>query len=258
MAKASLPSLAFRMDRRVRNLLDGLHASWRLGEGDRFVDLKPYERGDPLRRIDWRYAGRTDRLAVRRFEQTRHLRAVVLYDQSASMMTPMADGGRLELIEELTSALRWVAHSGGDTLDMLPLDWDKLPQTLSLLDRRQFDLLIVLSDFWEPTAKTASLWNFCRNGGSRWHTRALGLLNPGEREVDLPLGIRLHDPDHKSAAYLADSDQQSALARKVREHIAMVSEQAQRGYCRLGWITGHDVLPGIMFLIDPLRYPLAF
>ncbi|MBI1336637.1 MAG: DUF58 domain-containing protein [Phycisphaera sp.] len=80
-----LDRLAFGGAQRVPNLMPGEHPSRRVGRGQVFADHRPYVPGDDLRTIDWKALGRTDRLFVKRQEQTSQQRVHLLLDASASM-----------------------------------------------------------------------------------------------------------------------------------------------------------------------------
>ena len=65
--------------RRTRSLL-GDYPSRRKGIGTEFTDIREYEVGDPMRRINWKASARKDTLMVNEYESERTGDAVILLD----------------------------------------------------------------------------------------------------------------------------------------------------------------------------------
>jgi uncharacterized protein (DUF58 family) len=72
----------------VEGFILGLHKSPFHGFSVEFAEHRLYNPGDPLRHIDWRVYGRTDRLFVKRFEEETNLRCCLVLDTSSSMQFP--------------------------------------------------------------------------------------------------------------------------------------------------------------------------
>ena len=69
----------------VESALAGQHRSIRRGLSVEFAGHRQYIPGDDLRRLDWRVWSKTDRLAVRIYEEETHLQATLVVDCSGSM-----------------------------------------------------------------------------------------------------------------------------------------------------------------------------
>jgi uncharacterized protein (DUF58 family) len=82
---AALPTLPLRSRYLASSFLAGRHRSPWKGQSVDFVESRAYQQGDELRRIDWRYFARTDRLTVRLFEHDSQLRIYLVLDTSTSM-----------------------------------------------------------------------------------------------------------------------------------------------------------------------------
>lgn len=82
---AALPTLPLRSRYLASGFLAGRHRSPWKGQSVDFVESRAYQQGDELRRIDWRYFARTDRLTVRVFEHDSQLRIYLVLDTSKSM-----------------------------------------------------------------------------------------------------------------------------------------------------------------------------
>lgn len=72
----------------VEGFIIGLHKSPFHGFSVEFAEHRLYNQGDPLRHIDWRVYGRTDRLFIKRFEEETNLRCCLVLDTSSSMLYP--------------------------------------------------------------------------------------------------------------------------------------------------------------------------
>ena len=77
----------------VEGFIIGLHKSPFHGFSVEFAEHRLYNPGDPLRHIDWRVYGRTDKLFVKRFEEETNLRCCIMLDTSSSMHFPK-DGNK--------------------------------------------------------------------------------------------------------------------------------------------------------------------
>lgn len=72
----------------VEGFIIGLHKSPFHGFSVEFAEHRLYNQGDPMRHIDWRVFGRTDKLFIKRFEEETNLRCCLVIDTSSSMQFP--------------------------------------------------------------------------------------------------------------------------------------------------------------------------
>lgn len=72
----------------VEGFIIGLHKSPFHGFSVEFAEHRTYNQGDPLRHIDWRVYGRTEKLFIKRFEEETNLRCALVLDTSSSMHFP--------------------------------------------------------------------------------------------------------------------------------------------------------------------------
>src|SRR6476660_5350038 len=72
----------------VEGFIIGLHKSPFHGFSVEFAEHRLYNQGDPMRHIDWRVYGRTDRMYLKKFEEETNLRCCLLLDTSSSMYFP--------------------------------------------------------------------------------------------------------------------------------------------------------------------------
>src|SRR5690242_17688661 len=91
LAAASLRALDLAIGRRLDGMLAGDYRSSFLGIGTEFHQVRPYEPGDDVRRIDWNVSARTAEPHVRVELADRVLATWIVLDNSASMAFGTAD-----------------------------------------------------------------------------------------------------------------------------------------------------------------------
>lgn len=69
----------------VEGFITGLHQSPYHGFSAEFAEHRQYMSGDPLRYLDWKVYGRSDRMYIKRFEEETNLKAHIILDTSGSM-----------------------------------------------------------------------------------------------------------------------------------------------------------------------------
>jgi uncharacterized protein (DUF58 family) len=114
-----LRSLDVAVRRRVDSLLAGDHRSARLGIGTELAQVRRYEPGDDVRRIDWNVTARTGEAHVRVDLAERALTTWLLLDTSPSMTFGTADRRKADVAEGVALALGHVATRRGNRLGLL-------------------------------------------------------------------------------------------------------------------------------------------
>ena len=117
-----------RMDVRARSVVEGfvagLHKSPYKGFSVEFAEHRPYMPGDPLKTIDWKVYGKSDRFYVKEFEEETNLRAYLVLDGSASMGFASGDVSKFDYSRYLAAALSWLMIRQQDSVGMLLFDAD--------------------------------------------------------------------------------------------------------------------------------------
>ena len=129
MPDALLRALDITIGRRVDSLLAGDYRATILGEGTEFAQLRPYEVGDDVRRIEWNVTARTGQAHVRVHLAERVLVTWLLLDTSPSMGFGTADRRKADVAEGVALALGHVATRRGNRLGAITFG-DAAPQTL--------------------------------------------------------------------------------------------------------------------------------
>lgn len=110
-ALSKLPSLELRARAIAEGLLSGERRARRLGGSAEFAEHRPYAPGDPLRDVDWRLYGRSDKHYIRRREEERHLLVQLVVDASGSMSYGGAKS-KLRFAATLAAGMAYLAARG--------------------------------------------------------------------------------------------------------------------------------------------------
>lgn len=82
-------NLEFLARQIVEGFIVGLHKSPFHGFSVEFAEHRLYNTGEPIRHIDWKLYGRTEKLFVKRYEEETNLRCQIVIDNSSSMLFPV-------------------------------------------------------------------------------------------------------------------------------------------------------------------------
>ena len=126
---ALLRALDLMIGRRVEGLLAGDHRSSQLGAGSELAQVRPYEPGDDVRRIDWNVTARTRVPHVRVDLAERVLTTWLVLDVSPSMTFGTADRRKADVAEGVALAVGHVSTRRGNRLGVVTFGGDR-PQTL--------------------------------------------------------------------------------------------------------------------------------
>ena len=117
--EALLRALDLTVGRRIRGLLPGEYRAHDLGGGTELAQVRPYEPGDDVRRMDWNVTARTTVPHVRVHVPERALTAWLLLDVSPSMTFGTADRRKADVAEGVAVAMGHLATQRGNRLGIL-------------------------------------------------------------------------------------------------------------------------------------------
>jgi uncharacterized protein (DUF58 family) len=117
--EALLRALDLTVGRRIRGLLPGEFRAHDLGGGTELAQVRPYEPGDDVRRIDWNVTARTTVPHVRIHVPERALTAWLLLDVSPSMTFGTADRRKADVAEGVAVAIGHLATQRGNRLGIV-------------------------------------------------------------------------------------------------------------------------------------------
>jgi uncharacterized protein (DUF58 family) len=204
----------------------GMHGSQNRGGGLEFAQYRAYERGDDLRRIDWKLYGRSDKFFVRDAERESPVNVWILIDASASMaQVDQARPGwsRFDAARRLAASLMEIALQQGDRFGVVvegeqgplvlapndgPRHRDRVRLALAPLAAGGVaqwerdvvlygerlgvhDLVILLSDGFDEGCIAAAE----RLAASGRDVAMIRILTADERDFPFDGGYRFHDPE---------------------------------------------------------------
>ena len=117
--EALLRALDLTVGRRIRGLVPGEYRAHDLGGGTELAQVRPYEPGDDVRRIDWNVTARTTIPHVRVHVPERALTAWLLLDVSPSMTFGTADRRKADVAEGVAVAIGHLATQRGNRLGIV-------------------------------------------------------------------------------------------------------------------------------------------
>jgi uncharacterized protein (DUF58 family) len=129
MPEALLRALDVSIGRRVQGLLAGDYRSILHGDGSELAQVRPYEIGDDVRRIEWNVTARTGEPHVRVNLAERVLVTWLVLDTSPSMQFGTADRRKADVAEGVAVGVGHIATRRGNRLGVVTFG-DSHPQVL--------------------------------------------------------------------------------------------------------------------------------
>ena len=112
--RAAIRRLQITANRELAGLLAGACRSRFRGQGMEFSDLRPYQPGDDIRRIDWSATARTGLPFTRIYEEERSRTITLLAD-----ISPSCTPAKRQLLSEAAGLLAFAAVAGDDRIAMI-------------------------------------------------------------------------------------------------------------------------------------------
>jgi uncharacterized protein (DUF58 family) len=106
----------------VEGLRAGAHRSRLKGFSTEFAHHRQYAPGDPIRDLDWRVFGRTERYYTKLYEAETNFDCYVLMDSSSSMTYASEKVSKLEYSKYLAAALSYLVLSQRDSVGLSVFD----------------------------------------------------------------------------------------------------------------------------------------
>ena len=119
LPEALLRALDLQIGRKMQGLLAGDYRSSFLGAGTELAQVRPYQPGDDVRRIDWNVTARTGEPHVRIYMAERVLATWLVLDTSASMQFGTAERRKADVAEGVAIAIGHVATRRGNRLGVV-------------------------------------------------------------------------------------------------------------------------------------------
>ena len=134
--------IEIRTRKRTVNTLMGQYHSAFKGQGMTFSEVRPYQFGDDIRRIDWNKTARFKEPYVKVMEEERELTMMLLVDISASMNYGTKIQLKRELVAEISASLGFSAAGNNDKVGLI-LFADKVYKVIPPQKGRKHILAII-------------------------------------------------------------------------------------------------------------------
>jgi uncharacterized protein (DUF58 family) len=106
----------------VEGFVSGLHRGPYKGFSVEFAEHRQYMPGDPIRHIDWKVYGKTDRFYIKEYEEETNLRAYIILDGSGSMGYKSDGLTKMEYGCYLAASLAYLMLKQQDSVGLLVFD----------------------------------------------------------------------------------------------------------------------------------------
>lgn len=134
--------IEIRTRKRTENTLMGQYHSAFKGQGMTFSEVRPYQFGDDIRRIDWNKTARFKEPYVKVMEEERELTMMLLVDISASMNYGTKIQLKRELVAEISASLGFSVAGNNDKVGLI-LFADKVYKVIPPQKGRKHILAII-------------------------------------------------------------------------------------------------------------------
>ncbi|HET6781153.1 MAG TPA: DUF58 domain-containing protein [bacterium] len=272
-----LRRLEFKIVRRLDGFLFGDYRGVFYGPSLDLAEVREYQPGDEVRRIDWNVTARMSRIFVRQYLEERELTAWLAVDLSPSMRFGTRRQLKRDTATEFSAVASYIVTRHGDkvgligfpgrhvfipprggrmqalrvihTLDSLSepeRSVSDLGESLRMVAKtiRRRSLLFVVSDFQAKDGWEQPLRELVR----RHEVIAVWVTDPAERELPDVGGLFVRDPETGEQVWVDTSDRR--LRESYRSLVAAQEQKIRRAF-RLAMV---DVLE--LSTAEPLVGPL--
>lgn len=238
-----LRRLEFKVLRRLDGFLFGDYTGTFFGPSLDLAEVREYQAGDEVRRIDWNVTARTGTIHVRQYREEREVTAWILVDLSPSMNFGTRRVLKRDEALEFVATAAAIVTRHGDKVGVLGFSNQGLKvvipgsgrrQTLRILNElfalinqgdtgekwtlekvleyaaktlRRKALVFVVSDFISPDPSEAPAWSrVLRHLAYKHDVIAVQVSDPAERELPKAGELRLRDPESGQEIWLDTSD----------------------------------------------------
>ncbi|XWN31813.1 MAG: DUF58 domain-containing protein [Devosia sp.] len=247
-AAANLPELLVEAKRVAASVAAGWHGRRRPGPGETFWQYRPFDFGEPARRIDWRRSARDDTLLVREREWEAAHTVLLWVDRTASMRarSRLATASKEERAVVLLLALADLLGRGGERIGLMggpPASArrnaaDRIAETLvdrSLAERERPDIgavrrhsdVVLIGDFLDPMAEWEAVFGALASRGARTHL--VQVLDPVEERFPFDGRTRFVDPESGLAFLVGKAEAwRTGYQDTLAAHKTALHRQARR------------------------------
>ncbi len=256
LPEALLRRLELKVIKRLDGFLFGDYSGIFYGPSLDLAEIREYQPGDEVRRMDWNVTARSGKLHVRQYREEREITAWMVVDLSKSMTFGTRRVLKRDLALEFAGVLSSIITRHGDkigclgvneagikfvpprtgraqTLNILhqlshleqnfaPGNFSNLEAALERVERtlKRRTMLFVVSDFMDANSEWAQPLGRL---AQRHDVIAVRISDPAERELPNVGGVRFRDPESGSEVWVDTSNPKVRLA-----HAKMVLNRNER------------------------------
>lgn len=205
----------------------------RRGEGLDFDQLRAYQEGDSVRKIDWKASQRMDRLISRNYQDERDQQIIFLIDCGRRMTARDGATSHFDHALDATLLLAYVGLRQGDAVGLLTMNG---PQRYLAPSKSSATINRILSMVYDlqPGAMATDFYSAAVNLGQRLRKRALVVIISNLRdEDDDTLAPALHLLQRRHLVVLASLRERvvdDTLSAPVRDFDAALTRAAAADY----------------------------
>ncbi len=247
---SAMPRLVLEARRIAASVQHGVHGRRRSGSGENFWQYRRFTDGEPANRVDWRRSARDDHLYVREREWEAAHTVWIWPDLSASMdyasgkLAPkreralvvafaLADllvkGGERVGIPDLMrpTASRRIVERMGEAILLAPTWPASLPPAFRPSPLSE---VVLLSDFWSPTAEVAAAIDRLASGGAHGHV--VQIVDPAEESFPFTGRIAFREPESGQSLTVGRAE---AWRADYETRVALHRDAIRAAGSRMGW-----------------------
>lgn len=116
-----IKKLDIKIHRLVNQTFAGEYKSAFKGSGLEFSNVRAYEIGDDIRRIDWQVSSRNQNWYIKEYQEERQIRLISVLDVSASQNIGFEGLTKLEIGREIAALFAFLAQKNNDLSGLLTL-----------------------------------------------------------------------------------------------------------------------------------------
>lgn len=147
----------------------GLFRTAMRGQGIDFEQVRPYQPGDDVRRIDWNVSARHGQTYIKEYREERELNMLLMVDQSASGLFGTPQQQKRDIIHEIVTILAYAAQEHQHRVGLLAFT-DQVEQYLKPA-RGRHQLMQLLERLLQPPGSTQTKLSVAAEAVLRLHPR---------------------------------------------------------------------------------------
>lgn len=271
-----LPRLAMEARQVALTVSHGVHGRRRAGVGENFWQFRPFVRGEPAARIDWRRSARDDRHYVREREWEAAHTVWIWIDRSPSMafQSSLAAAPKLDRAVTLGLALADILVRGGERVGLMgltpPLSQrgvvDRFCEALAHARDDASDLppmnalaplteAVVIGDLLDRAERVAAAVERISARGARGHV--LMTLDPVEATFPFEGHVKLNDLEIGADMRIGDARgfRDAYLARMAAHRDAIAGACRRRGWSFARHVTDQSAAQALLALAARVASP---